>query len=265
MTLLLMLGSLASGLLRLQPLDREHHAATDGDRRVWTSQGAKNPHSAAHFGRYAFKPVGPLAVADPGVDEFAGNAVWLEAHKQNEAQFRTARDGTLVARMVRLSLAFVLQAILPLLAILLGLSAFTGEREAGTLPQLMSLGLRPKHLLLGKGIAGAVVLMGLLVLSATGLGAGLAAFGPGVIWEAGEGVRFGGLFAAYCAYLTGFLALSLAASARARSSRAALAGLLGFWLANVFVVPRLATDLVRQAEPLPTGQQFRAGIAEARK
>ncbi|MBX6312386.1 MAG: ABC transporter permease subunit [Isosphaeraceae bacterium] len=163
-TLLLRRASLALGLLRLQRFERAHHAAA-GDRRVWTAQGAKNPHSAAHFGQYAFKPVGPLAVAECGVDEFAGNAVWLEAHKQNGAQFRTVRDGTLTARMGRLTLAFVLQAVLPLMAILLGFAAFSGEREAGTLPQLLSLGVRPRDLLLGKGLAGGMVLLGLLALA----------------------------------------------------------------------------------------------------
>jgi ABC-2 type transport system permease protein len=264
-TLLLMLASLALGLLRLQRLERDHHAATEGDRRVWTAQGTKNPHSAAHFGQYAFKPVGPLAVADPGADEFAGNAVWLEAHRQNEAQFRTARDGTLAARMGRLTLAFVLQAVLPLMAILLGFAAFSGEREAGTLPQLMSLGVRPRDLLLGKGLAGGVVLLGLLALAVAGLGLGLAAFGPGDAAEAGEGVRLAGMFAAYAVYLAGFLALSLAASARARSSRSALVMLLGFWLVNVFIAPRLAADLVRRADPLPTAQEFRAAMAEAKR
>lgn len=264
-TLLLMLVSLALGLLRLHRLDREHHAAAEGDRRVWTTQGAKNPHSAAHFGQYAFKPIGPLAVADPGVDEFAGNAVYLEAHRQNEAAFRTARDGTLAARMGRLTLAFVLQAVLPLMAILLGFAAFSGERESGTLPQLLSLGVRPRDLLLGKGLAGGVVLLGLLALATAGLGLGLAVFGPGGPGEAGEGARLAGMFAAYALYLIGFLALSLAASARARSSRVALVGLLGFWLANVFIAPRLATDILRRADPLPTAQEFRAAIAEAKK
>ncbi|MFO0960062.1 MAG: DUF3526 domain-containing protein [Isosphaeraceae bacterium] len=264
-TLLLMLASLALGLLRLHRLDRQHRAAAEGDRRVWTAQGAKNPHSAAHFGQYAFKPAGPLAVADPGIDEFAGNAIYLEAHRQNEAQFRSARDGTLAARMGRLTLAFVLQVILPLMAILLGFSAFTGERESGTLPQLLSLGVDPRDLLLGKGLAGGAVLLGLLTLAALGLGLGLAVFGPSNPVGPGEGLRLAGMFAAYALYLLGFLALSLAASARARSSRAALVGLLGFWLVNSFIAPRLATDLARRAEPLPTGQEFRAAIAEAKK
>jgi ABC-2 type transport system permease protein len=264
-TLALMLLALALGLSRLRRLEAEHHAAADGDRRVWTAQGAKNPHSAAHFGQYAFKPVGPLAVADPGIDEFAGNAVYLEAHKQNEAQFRAARDGTLAARMGRLTLAFVLQAILPLMAILLGFSAFSGERESGTLPQLLSLGVRPRDLLLGKALAGAGVLLGLLALAAAGLGLGLAAFGPGDAVEPGEAARLGGMALAYALYLLGFLALALAVSARAGSSRAALVVLLGFWLVNAFIAPRLAADLARRAAPLPTGGEFRAAIAEAKR
>jgi ABC-2 type transport system permease protein len=262
---LLMAASLALGLLNLNRHEREHHAAETGDRRVWTSQGAKNPHSAAHFGQYAFKPVGPLAVADPGIDEFAGSAVYLEAHKQNEDRFRSARDGALTARMGRLTLAFVLQAIMPLMAILLGFSAYSGERETGTLAQLLSLGVRPRDLLLGKALAYGTTLAGLALLACGGLAAGLAAFGPDDMAATPTGARLAGLVLAYGLYLAGFLALALAVSARAGSSRAALVGLLGFWLANVFVAPRVASDAARWAVPLPTAQAFRAEIAEAKK
>jgi ABC-2 type transport system permease protein len=265
-TTLLMVAALALGLLRTRLLEREHHAAEAGDRHVWTSQGAKNPHSAAHFGQYAFKPVGPLALAEPGVDAYVGGAVYLEAHRQNEVQFRTARDATLAARMGHLTLAFVLQAVLPLVAILLGFAAFSGEREQGTLLQLVSLGVRPAHLLLGKALAGAGVLLGLLAIASVGLGAGLALFGSGHLAQPrGDGLRLVGMALGYALYLLGFLALALGVSARARSSRAALVGLVVFWLLNSFLVPRWVTDVVRNADPLPTALAFREAIAEDRK
>ncbi len=72
-------------------------------------------------------------------------------------------------------------------------------------------------------------------------------------------------FSAYTLYLLGFLALALAVSARARSSRAALVGLLVFWLLNSFLVPRWVTDVVRNADPLPTALAFRDAIAEDKK
>lgn len=265
-TTVLMLAALALGLLNLERMEREHRLAEVGDRHVWTAQGAKNPHQAAHFGQYAFKPIGPLAVAEPGIDAYAGSAVYLEAHRQNEVQFRAARDATLTARMGRLTLAFVFQTVLPLMAILLGFASFSGEREHGTLRQLLSLGVRPIDLLLGKGLANAAVLIGLLLLASGGLAIGLAVFDPGHLSAAGgEGPRLLGLTVAYTLYLIGFLALAMAMSARASSSRAALMGLLVFWLLNSFLVPRWVTELVRRTDPLPDALAFREAIAEDKK
>ena len=269
-TALLMFAALALGLLNTRRMEREHHAAETGDWQVWTAQGAKNPHSAAHFGQYAFKPVGPLAVVEPGVEAYVGSAVYLEAHKQNEVQFRAARDGTLAARMGHLTLAFVLQTVLPLMAILLGFAAFAGEREQGTLRQLLSLGVRPIDLLLGKGLAGAGVLLSLVLLASVGVVVGLVLFGSEHLFEAtadvrSEALRLTGMVLGYSLYLLGFLALALAVSARARSSRAALVGLLVFWLLNSFLIPRWVTDVVRNADPLPTALAFRAAIADDKK
>jgi ABC-2 type transport system permease protein len=264
-TLLLMISALATRFVHVRRLDREHRLAEAGDRRVWTAQGAKNPHSAAHFGQYAFKPASPLALADPGIDAYVGNATHLEAHRQNEVQFRAARDATLAARMGHLTPAFILQTVLPLIAVLLGFAAFSGERENGTLLQLVSLGVRPVHLLLGKALAGAGVLLCLLLPACAGLALGLFLLAPHHGAAPGDGLRLAGMFLGYALYLGGFLALALAASARASSSRSALVGLLSFWLLNTFVAPRLATDIVRKVDPLPTSQAFRDAMAEDKR
>ena len=159
--------------------------------------------------------------------------------------------------MGHLTLAFVLQTVLPLMAILLGFSAFSGEREQGTLPQLLSLGVRPVHLLLGKGLAAAGVLLGLLALASGGLAAGLSLFGAHHLAEVeGDGLRLAGMALGYALYLIGFLALALAVSARGRSSRSALVGLLVFWLLNSFLVPRLGHRRDPERRPPP----HRAGV-----
>jgi ABC-2 type transport system permease protein len=264
-TLLLMVTALIQGIVSVNRLHHDHEAAEAGDRVIWTAQGAKNPHSAAHFGQYAFKPVSPLAVADPGVDEFAGNAVYLEAHKQNEDRFRSARDGTLTARMGKLTLAFVLQSVVPLMAILLGFSAYAAERESGTLQQLLSLGVRPRDLLAGKALAYGGVILGMVATACCGLALGIAVFADDVPFSLADAPRVAGLALVYGLYLAGFLALSMSVSAWAGSSRAALVVLLGYWLANTFVMPRLASDYASKSTPLPTNVAFRADIAEARK
>ncbi|WP_363350636.1 ABC transporter permease subunit [Methylocystis echinoides] len=259
---LLMLAALGFGAAENARLSRERAAAAEADRELWTSQGAKNPHAAAHFGQYAFKPESPLALADPGVDPYVGTAVWLEAHKQNEAQFRPARDGGTAARLGGLSLAFILQVIAPLVVLLTGFASFAGERESGALKQLLSLGARPGDLLAGKALAlfgAAAALLAPAFICAFVAVALLA--DPSKLSLADQFLRLAVLTLGYGVYLAGFAFLALGVSALARDSRAALVALLAFWLVNAFVAPRLSADLARALAPTPSAQEFRAAIA----
>lgn len=166
---------------RTLPRRRQHHPATavDGARtwlapacrrqrrpqdrhrpraEIWESQGEKSPHSAAHYGVYAFKPTGWLAFFGPGTEAYTGVTVWLEAHKQNQFLYRPASDGNTLQRFGELTAAAVLQLLLPLLIILLGFSTFAGERESGTLRQVLSLGVDRHDLALGLLLVPAVLL-----------------------------------------------------------------------------------------------------------
>ena len=60
----------------------------------------------------------------------------------------------------------------------------------------------------------------------------------------------------YLAYFTVFLALSLAVSAWARSARTALVILLGVWVVNGLVAPRVAVDLSKWLHPTPSAIEF---------
>lgn len=264
-TLLLMASSIAFGALQHQRMDRERAAAAAADRNLWISQSPKDPHAAAHFGQYAFKPESPLALADPGVDAYVGAAIWLVAHEQVESQFRPARDSGVAARLGGLSLAFVLQTVMPFLAILLGFSAFSGERERGTLRQLLSVSASPLDLLAGKTLAFLAV-MGILLLPALAgvLLSVLLLVEPDDVSLADQVWRTGALALGYGLYLAGFVLLTLGVSASAKTSRTALIVLLTFWLVNCFVAPRIMTDVARGAIALPTTLEFHKAIAADR-
>ncbi|MBM3563887.1 MAG: DUF3526 domain-containing protein [Alphaproteobacteria bacterium] len=259
----LMLAALAFGYVENARILSERDAAAKADRDLWVGQSAKNPHAAAHFGQYAFKPLSPLTLADPGVDAYVGSAVWLEAHKQNETQFKQARDGGVGARLGSLSLAFILQTIAPLLVVLMGFASFSGERESGTLKQLLSVGARPRDILAGKALALIGAIFALLAPAFIGAALALISFVDRErLSLVDQFIRLGALGAAYAVYLAGFAFLALGVSALARNSRAALVTLLAFWLANSFLAPRLATDAARAFAPTPTWQEFRAGIVQ---
>ncbi|MFM8900913.1 MAG: DUF3526 domain-containing protein [Burkholderiales bacterium] len=266
LVLVLMLCALAFGADKAHRQSHAHAAASLTDRLIWESQGAKDPHAAAHFGQYVFTQTGPLALADPGVQPYTGSALWLEAHRQNELQFSAARDAGLSARFASLSLAFMVQTVLPLVVILLGFAAFSGERERGTLTQLMGLGCRSVTLLAGKGL-------GLVVQLAVLLAPVCLIVVVTVFW-AGEGastpvgnslLRLALAVLGYALYLGGFVALTLAASAWFRHSRVALVVLLAFWLLNCFVASRVASDLAQAQTPLPSAQMFRSAVAQDKR
>ena len=259
----LMLVALVGGAVQYERGHQERDAAQDADRSLWNSQGDKDAHSAAHFGQWAFKPPSLLALADPGVDAYSGGAVWMEAHKRNEMQFRPARDSGVTARMGGLTLAFVLQAVLPLVIIVLGFNALSGERERGTLRQLLAQGVTPQALALGKGLALLRGLAWLLLPLAV-----MLVFSGAVLAEPGQGAaavqRALAWVGGHALYLAGFVALTLAVSALARSSRAALVSLLALWLLATFVAPRVMTEVARSSVALPSAQEFRERISAER-
>ena len=250
----LLLVSLGHGWVQARSAHEERAAAQATAREHWETQGEKNPHSAAHYGIYAFKPRLALSFVDEGVDPYTGTSVWLEAHRQNDFLLRPAQDATAAQRIGALTAAQVLQHLVPLLIILLTFGALAGERERGTLRQLLATGIGRRDLAAGKalGVAGA---LGLLLVPAAVVGAAaLVVASPGP--AASPLARGTVLAGVYLAYFTAFLALSLAVSAWARSARTALVVLLAVWVVNGLVAPRVAVDLSKWLHPTPSALEF---------
>ena len=254
---LLLVAATAVGWRGWAEVRAEHEHAEAEARRQFEGQEEKNPHAAAHYGLYVFKPKATLAFLDPGVDPYTGVSVYLEAHRRNEARDRPARDATTLQRFGDLTAAAVLQQLMPLLVIFLAFPAIAGEREQGTLRQILSLGVRPADLLAGKALGIAAALGLTLAPGALLVGVLLAARGDGSgrAWAGALPLGIG-----YLAYLGIFLAASLWVSARAGSARGALVVLLGFWAVNAMAAPRLATDLARRAVATPSSAEFDAAI-----
>jgi ABC-2 type transport system permease protein len=248
-------SALAIGWRQYVNVRAERESGQRTSREQWLRQGPRNPHSAAHFGLYAFKPRLPLSFLDPGMDAYTGAAVWLEAHYQNPLRFRSAEDATALQRFGELTAAMALQVFLPLLVILLAFSRFASESEHGTLRHLLSLGVPRRTLALGKTL-GVAAALGCMVVPAAIAGVAVLAMTSEHGILIGTMSRLAVMIAAYCVYLAIFVAVSLAVSAMASSSRVALACLLGVWTVSTFIVPRVASDLAERLYPVPTSQAF---------
>jgi ABC-2 type transport system permease protein len=255
----LLAASLGAGWKHYTELQRQHQEAQAAERQNWLGQEKKNPHSAAHYGIYAFKPKSQLSMIDTGVDPYVGVSVWLEAHKQNEFKFRPVQDATSIQRFGELTAAVVLQILIPLLIVLLSFATFAGEREQGTLRQVMSLGIGRSHLAIGKavGIASAlaVVLVPAVII---GVAALMLTSSTGLL--AADFSRSALMMASYGLYFLVFLALSLFVSAKAPSSRLALVILVAFWIVNGLIATRGLSDVAGYLHPTPSAVEFAAGL-----
>jgi ABC-2 type transport system permease protein len=252
----LLVASLGAGWKQYQTLKAEHETAQRAERVNWLTQERKNPHQGAHYGVYAFKPKSQLSVVDTGVDPYVGAAVYLEAHKQNEFKFRPAQDAsTSIQRFGELTAAVVLQVLIPLLIILLTFGAFAGEREQGTLRQVLSLGVSRRQLAAGKalGLAGALAAV---LIPATVVGVAALALTSTTGLLAVDLSRAALMVAAYLIYFAVFLALSLATSAWAPSSRFALVAVFAFWMINGLIATRAMSDLGSFLYPTPSEVEF---------
>lgn len=257
-SVLLLLVALLLGAQQGARTRSEREAAARLERENWLEQGQKNAHSAGHQGVYVFKPVAPLAAFERGIEPFVGTTVFLEAHRQNHAAFLPAQDATAMRRFGELTAANGLQLLAPLLVVLLSFATLAGERERGTLRQVLSLGVRPHQLVLGKAL-GLGAALGLVLLPVALIGAFVLTGAPAAD-ESDTALRLLTLALAYALYLGGVLGLCLFVSAVSGSARSALATLLVCWAANAVLAPRLAADLVRRFQPLPELAQFQAEV-----
>jgi len=243
-------------------INEQYETATVTERTLWDSQGEKNPHSAAHFGTYAFKPKYPLSLLDQGVDKYVGTSIFLEAHNRNEAQYSAAADQTGLARFGDLTPDFILLFIIPLLIILLGYNSFTKEHEMGTLTLLKSQGISTRKWILGKWLAlffPITLLTAVLFLVAGTILSNLENFGL-FQWSS-----ILGLFLVYLVYYTIFINLVLFISMKVKRSGISLVLSLSLWIIACLAAPKAASNIAENKYPYPTNQEFAAMVSKDKK
>ena len=245
-----------------QNVNQQYESATTIERGLWDNQGEKNPHSAAHYGTYAFKPKYPLSLVDQGVDKYAGTSIFLEAHKRNESQFSAATDQTGLARFGDLTPDFILLFIIPLLIILLGYNSFTKEREMGTLTLLKSQGNSNWKWMLGKWLALFLPILCITLVLFFVAGALLANLKDFGVFNWGSLLMMCLVFTVYYMVFTNVV---LFISAITKKSGISLVVSLCVWIIACLAAPKAASNIAESKHPYPTRQEFAANVLKDKK
>jgi ABC-2 type transport system permease protein len=229
--------------------------------RQWQEQPDRHPHRVSHFGNYAFRAMTPLSFFDVGVNQFVGNSIYLEGHRQNSATFAEANIAGNNLRFSQLSAANLLLIFWPLLLIALAYASITEERESGRLRQLLSNNLPPAHFLTGKMLAYIIIsLIFLVPIFGCGLLLALcsaAPFSSDILW------RLGTLFLLYFCYSILWLGIIFCCSLVSKHTQSALTFLVVFWLLAVIVTPRLLSSFAPSIYPHPARVEFEITLADA--
>ncbi|WP_462251318.1 ABC transporter permease [Ekhidna sp.] len=239
-------------------LEREKAQASMYDK--WVNQGEKHPHSAAHYGQFAFKPKPVLSFLDIGLDNYTGISVFLEAHKQNEILFSAAQDSNVMTRFGEMTAALILQILLPLLIIFLTFNIFSKEREEGTLKLLHAQGISMRSLFMGKVLS--TYLMILLIYLPMIFLAYFLLNEQSSQLDGGVATKFILLSISYSVYFLVFVILCVVVSAFSKNSGTSLISLLGVWILSCIILPKATANLADKVYPTPSQFEFKSTIEE---
>lgn len=239
-------------------------AAQSRQREQWLNMIRMPPHLAAHSGTVIYKPRMPVSAIDRGIELYVGASVFLEAHKRNLFDHKPAEEAPSAQRLGEVTVGMTLQLLVPLLIILLTYAAFAGEREQGTLRQILGLGVSKRDLALGKALGAAGPLL-LLLAPAAALGALAIALLDRTRMLLESAPRLALMSGLYLAYFAVFLCVGLIVSARSSNSRRALLWLLGFWFGVCLLLPRAAVEFGQRIYPAPTTREFTEELEKEKK
>lgn len=259
--LLLLLAATVVGLHSYNTLQAEREAAQQTANDQFANAEARHPHRMAHYGSFAFRPKSSISFLDFGMDSYTGASMFLEAHKQNSANFSQAQQSSSLIRFGEMTVAFVLQMLIPLLIIFLCFGAFTQEKETGTLKILLSQGVSLRQVAWAK-VAGYSKVVALVVAPALLL-ASVLLFGKGGFDVSGDVlVRLLLFIGFYLVYFFIFIVLSVVVSALHQRSSTALVTLLGIWILCCVIIPKATANLGATLYTTPTKAQMDADVHE---
>ncbi|KAA6432721.1 DUF3526 domain-containing protein [Dyadobacter flavalbus] len=232
-----------------------HHQVHD----QWMNQPDRHPHRVAHYGYMVFREKSPLSFFDFGLDSYVGNAVFLEAHRQNTVNMSEAGFSNGMLRFGELSMAMVLQLLVPLFIIFIGFQTVAGLKQNGVLKIMLCQRASFLDILIGKtaGITGVVWILFLPLLLLC-LIAGNLLIAGGI--NADALLRIMLLTILYALYFLIITMLVVTVSAMSKSSKNALMALVLIWMLFFIVIPKSAQTLGSSLHTAPDKIAFEQAI-----
>ena len=242
----------------LQNVNQEKHRlnAQKHIRAQWENLNDMNPHGAAHYGTYAFKPINILNSIDSGIDDITGNVIKLEGHVQNEIAYSEASQSLSISKFGKLKSSIFLQYVIPLILIL-AYGTIINERDSQRLRLLVLHGLTFKKIIFAKSLS--IWIYGFLILLLTVI---IQIFFLKINLEIIKRLLL--LIISYGLYYYVITSLSTYFSARFKNNTTALSLILVFWISWTVFLPKISGNAIEKIYDLPSRMAFKSAMKEDR-
>jgi len=209
----------------------------------------------------ALRAPDPLQIVATGVHPDTGR--YSVVHPREAVALRQGvyEDDPILAVFRDLDLAFVLQVVITLYALLLTHDAVSGERESGVLRLVLSHAV-PRWKLLSAKVAGNLLGLGLPLLVPLLLG-WLAMLAAGLPLGGEAGLRFALVLLAGMLLFAFFVVFWLMVSCLTRRASISFLVALAAWIGMVLVLPRAGLLVAGELAPVPSAAEVdseRAGV-----
>lgn len=205
-----------------------------------------------------YRPPSVLAVFSEGLAKQLGDSATVEYNKVPEITGATANHYLSIFSVFDASLIF--KIVIGVLALLLAYDAISGEREQGTLRLMLSGAAARYEVLLGKLLAGLLVLV-VAVTIAFVLGLVILLCFPMVDFTGSDWIRIGLMYFASLVFIATMYNLGLLFSCLARRSALSLVLVLFVWIIFVVVIPNASVYLATQILPVEPQDKMNEQIA----
>ena len=226
-------------------------------RTQWDNLEAMNPHRAAHYGSYAFKPNNLLNSMDGGINDITGNVIQLEGHVQNEIVYSEASQSLSISKFGKLKSSLLLQYVIPLFLIFLAYGSISNEKETQRLKLLIFQGIPMTRLVFAKSLS--IWIYGLSLLLATVFIQSMLISSDPEVFR-----RLTLLVFSYGSYYYIITSLATYFSARLKNNTSALSAILATWILWTIFLPKIWGNAVEKIHPLPSRMAFKAAMKEER-
>jgi len=188
-----------------------------------------------------------LAVFSEGLAKQLGDSATIEYDQVPEISGTAANHYMSIFSVFDISLIF--KIVISVLALLLAYDAISGERERGTLRQVLSNNAARYQVLVGKFLAGLLVLV-VAVTIAFVLGLVILFCLPMVDFNGSDWIRLGLMYLATLVFIITMYNLGLLFSCMARRSAVSLVLGLFLWIIFALVIPNASVYLATQVHPV---------------